>query len=357
MAWLTNKLANYLGRSKASDLAKERQKELAANPKAVEQEYARAERNLKDAFPGQDAAKAPVQQCPMAKADRRKARKALVAKGEASSDPAANAAAGRLKRMMDDVERARLAKHVYLDQSDAAMPQSLKDMKAPPGFLPASEDDLAAVGLSPSDLRPQDIGMKSVAYKYDPEIWGSEYADRMAIAFRGSTLAEEDWTNNMLNGTGEDSAYYKQAKSIGTKVRMAGASDRVDSVGHSLGGGLAQAMHAGTQGKSKTTTYNSAGVRDDLANKYGSPGAFDEGKISAYRVKGEALTKAQEKGVSSAFAPSAKGTKYDMEPADSALRNRKLTDKESTDLHAMDEVIESFENQKSADEAVLAGSR
>jgi hypothetical protein len=88
-------------------------------------------------------------------------------------------------------------------------------------------------------------------------------------------------------------------------------------------------------------------------------------KISAIRIKGEVLTKTQEsllgsKGLS-LLANDAVGMKRDLVPSHSETyfqklkTDKKVDDKDTYDtyLHGMDEVIDSTERQKTADESAL----
>ena len=351
-------------RRKAMQMASDKVKEindaraaaLKRDPDLPVKEYALSRKALGNEFDSSTVLGSKVQACPMStKAGRRAQRKSLIqdALKNAPNNRSVRAAAERLRREMDDVERARLAKHVYLDPQDVNLPDDLRDMKAPPGFEAPSEEELNSLGLTSEDLQPDSSNFKAQVYKYDPEIWGDDYKGKYAIAFRGSTTDLEDWENNFLNGAKLDSEYYKRAKLIGAKVNAMGKSSDVDLVGHSLGGGLAQAAQSGSNGAMRVTTFNSAGVHDKLASQYGIAGQFNEDKISAYRVKGEVLTQAQEHGTSRWLLPSAKGQKYDLEAHDPALRHKGLTDNDRTELHGIDGTILSIEDQKTADEKLL----
>lgn len=346
-----------------------RRVELARDPKLPAKEYAKARTSLIEQFGTGDASHAAVQRCPKApvavvaaKAQRRRARKELIARaGQAAADrhdPAGVAAAARLARDMDAIEKGRLAKHVYLkydSDEDGKMPDDLKALKesAPVGFKPATTEDLATLGLTPEDLAPGSMNFRAAVYKYDPAVWGPEYEGKFVVAVRGTTRNLQDWENNFQNGGGKDSEYYRQAKSIGDKIRTAKMSDKVEVTGHSLAGGLAQAIHAGSGGEIAATTWNSAGTRDELADQYNIAGKIDENRIQAYRVRGEVVTYEQEKGRKASFAPDAKGRKFDLDPADPGMRKSDLSDAEREELHGMDNTIAALENQKSQDEGTL----
>lgn len=343
--------------------------ELARDPQVPAKEYAKARASLVEQFGTCDASVAAVQPCPKAaaaavaaKAERRRARKDLIARaGTAAADrhdPAGIAAAERLARDMDAIEKGRLAKHVYLKYDDdeyGQMPADIKALKdsAPVGFKPASAGELAALGLTQEDLAPGNMNFRAAVYKYDPEVWGPEYEGKFVVATRGTTRNLQDWENNAENGGGRDSEYYRQAKSIGDKIRTAKMGDKVEVTGHSLGGGLAQAIHAGSGGEIAATTWNSAGTHDELSTQYGIPGKIDESRIQAYRVKGELLTHEQEHGSLSPFIPDAKGRTFDVEPADPEMRKADLSPAEREDLHGMDNTIAALEVQKAQDESTL----
>jgi hypothetical protein len=147
---------------------------------------------------------------------------------------------------------------------------------------------------------------------------------------------------------------------IGNKL----AARDVDAhfVGHSLGGGLASAAQGGSG--LTASTYNAAGLNPDTVAKYSKDNhtAAEPDRINAIRIKGEVLTKTQENNWGTAWvANEAVGRKRDLDPSHDeaylkALKKEgKVGAKDGYDtyLHGMEEVIDSTEKQKTADEAAL----
>ncbi|QNP49092.1 hypothetical protein H9K75_02775 [Diaphorobacter aerolatus] len=104
----------------------------------------------------------------------------------------------------------------------------------------------------------------------------------------------EDWKNNVQQGVGLDSDYYRSAVNVGKNVNESGAD--VEFSGHSLGGGMASA--ASRASGRPATTFNSSGLNDGTVAKYGgtvhTPSTEN---IQAYRIDGDVLTGAQEQSV------------------------------------------------------------
>ena len=158
--------------------------------------------------------------------------------------------------------------------------------------------------------------------------------------------------------------YYRNAVQVGN--RLAANHSNVHIVGHSLGGGLASAAQGGSG--LTASTYNAAGLHPATVARYSEDAQHmnAEGeKITAIRVKGEVLTKTQESlfgsGGLSLLANDAAGRKRDLPPSHdeeyfNKLKIEKMAndkDRYDTYLHGMDEVIDSTERQKMADEAAL----
>lgn len=209
-------------------------------------------------------------------------RQHLAEQGALSSDPAVQQAAADMDRLNHDYEHAKLANGAY-------------DGTAPPGWdVVTDPDELAAMGLDPSDLNQPGSEFQAVVYRPDPDVFGDEMTT--TIAFRGSqnpledSAHMEDWKNNLQQGLGMDSDYYENAVGIGNAVGRSGQD--VEFAGHSLGGGLASA--ASQASGNDATTFNSAGLNSDTVSDYGgTPQASD---VNAYRVEDEILTGIQEGG-------------------------------------------------------------
>ena len=335
--------SNLLATRQGKGLREARAKALAADPELAQREYQKSREALLGKDFGDRLACDPVTHCPgSAKAERRKQRLTLVAQGVQGCPHEADRAA-RLRRDMDKVEEARLAKHVYV-KYDPDAPADLKP--PPPGFLDATPQDLETLGLNQDMLTPENSQFRAAVYKKDPEVWGTEVKPAYEVVFRGSTLAQEDWDNNFAQNANKESSYYKQAVEVGNAVNKVGAVHDVQIVGHSLGGGLAAAAQGGSG--SLATTFNSAGLHPETVRRYSKiPERVEaeRAKILAYNVEGEVVTTTQETGLLSMFAHKAVGERAVVPPADPALS--------PDDRHGMNEVIEAIEKQKAGDEAII----
>ncbi|UFS71706.1 hypothetical protein LPW11_05810 [Geomonas sp. RF6] len=352
-------LGNWLANKKSTQL---QEAEARKTPAMRQHEYDVARQAILGEFSSQPF---PIcQHCIVdAKAARRKERLDLVSRHMVACPTHATQAA-RLRGDMDEVENMRCAKHVYL-ANDPNAPEDLRD-NPPPGFKKATPEDLAAMGLQEKMLRPEGSNFRAAVYVKDPAVWGLDPKPSAVVAFRGSTLAQEDWRNNLAQDANQESRYYRNAVLIGNLLAKTQAD--VHIVGHSLGGGLASAAQGGSG--LTASTYNAAGLHPATVARYsGDPEhmAAEPDKITAVRVYGEVLTKTQEnvfgsRGLS-VLANDAVGTKRDIEPSHheayfNALKAEgKADDRDAYDtyLHGMDEVIDSTEKQKRADEAILKG--
>lgn len=179
------------------------------------------------------------------------------------------------------VLQAKLAADVYLDHT--ALPAGASSV---PGWRDVSgdADKLARYGLAPEDL--QAAGKSSFrARLYE----SAEPGQAAQLVFRG-TQDRHDWKANLMQGLGRSSDHYERAASIGRKL----ASDAdVQLVGHSLGGGLAS-VAALTSGKA-ATTFDAAGLHASTRRALSADGrSLHNGvDITAYHMKGEALTSLQ----------------------------------------------------------------
>ena len=352
--WLAKQLVKHLADPQAKEQA---EKSANQTPEERQKGFQDDYKAMSANFSEQSAGNAKMC-CPVAtsKGQRRKARleKIQTARNKAAtmsngkSKQAIIVAADRLQKNLDEVEYAKAAKHTYLKYSDMSeMPEALKKIaeSAPEGMKLATNEDLKTLKLSSEDLAPVGTNFRASVYKLDPEVWGNENEGKYIVAFRGTTLNNEDWRNNIRQGANEDSEYYKRAVKIGEQIKDSGNTDKVHLAGHSLGGGLASA--ASGAGKLKATTFNSAGLNKKTIARYSSnPDAkVNPENISAIRVKGEVLTKTQEEGMKSWVTPEAVGVKTTLDPHDQSIS--------SDDLHGMDNVIFAIENQKEADEKTL----
>ena len=324
-------------------LREARAKALEADPGLAQREYQKA----REVLLGRDFRNNPAGQhttrCPgSAKAERRKARLVLVEQGVQGCPDEADRAV-RLRRDMDKVEEARLAKHVYLKYD----PNAPEDLKAPPsGFLDATPEELDRIGLKQNMLEPKGSQFRAAVYKKDPAVWGEAAKPAYEVVFRGSTLEQQDWDNNFAQNANKESSYYAQAVRIGNQISEADAVHDVQIVGHSLGGGLASAAQGGSG--ALATTFNAAGLHPETVRRYSKIPERDQAeaaKVLAYQVEGEVVTTTQETGLLSMFANPAVGQRAVVPPADPALS--------ADERHGMNEVIDAIENQKSGDEAAI----
>nr|WP_044180714.1 DUF2974 domain-containing protein [Phytobacter massiliensis] len=229
---------------------------------------------------------------PLTKAERWQERKNLISKGQRSVYPDAQTAAKRLTENNVSVEKARLAQNVYgrAGQSINAV-EAMPDV--PEGWIDISNDEgaLSKMGLTSKMLADNSLDPNFFARVYAPDeyVFGKDM--NPTVVFRGTRPDKMvDWANNAAQGMGLNSPYYDKAVSIGSK--LADSAQKIDIAGHSLGGGLASA--AGLASGKATWTFNAAGLNSSTVRKYGGELIGDGSSISAYRVNGEMLTKAQE---------------------------------------------------------------
>jgi hypothetical protein len=205
-------------------------------------------------------------------------------------------------------QRALMAQDAYND-SDHAM-----DI---PGVHRLSDAEIQSkLGLDPEMFHPFDSEFRAVIYQDD------SVPPKNIVAFKGTTMTSySDWLNNAQQGLGIESDYYKRAQQLAIKVKQS-SPDGMEVVGHSLGGGLAQAAAAATGVKG--TTFNAAGL-----NPATVPGADLNAlanNMTNYQVNGEVLTHLQ----NSYPISKAIGTAVPLEAPPG------VTD--SVDLHGMDSV-------------------
>ena len=218
---------------------------------------------------------------------------ALAEQGLVSSDPKVREAAGELKQHLIAQQMSLLSSAVYEDP-----------IQAPPGWKDISSDPeaLKAYGLDPSDLNIEGSDFRARMFVPDGSVLGDSM--KPTLAFKG-TSTKEDWENNFRQGLNIHSDYYDRAVALGKQIEEAGASDSINITGHSLGGGLASA--ASVASGSDAYTFNAAGLNDATVSRYG--GTDNNPNISAYQVKGEALTGLQS---NVSIMPEARGTAIEL---------------------------------------------
>lgn len=352
-------LSSWLASMKAGEL---QEAEKRKTPAMRQHEYAVARKSILGQFSSQPISLS--QECMRdEKAARRKQRLDLVNRALVAC-PEHGKQAARLRQDMDEVENMRCAKHVYL-ANDPNAPVDLRD-NPPPGFLKATPEQVEAMGLDEKTLAPRGSNFKAAVYIKDTAVWGPNPKPGAILAFRGSTTADEDWKNNFAQDANAESSYYDRAVKIGNALAKNHAD--VQLVGHSLGGGLASAAQGGSG--LNASTYNAAGLHPLTVARYSEDRnhiAAEPEKITAIRVKGEILTKTQESvfgsGGLSILANDAVGKKRDIsacldeEQFENLKKDRQVDEKEKYDtyLHGMDQVIDSTEAEKAADETELKG--
>ncbi|AJK50305.1 type VI secretion system tip protein TssI/VgrG [Burkholderia plantarii] len=264
------------------------------------------------------------------------AAQAMIAQGLASSDPATRAAASKLAQSLKAQQLAKLADHVYHPNDPP-----------PTGWKAIGNDPeaLKAYGLKPSDLQKPGSNFGAQMYAPDPAVFGDTM--KPAIAFKGTQqLFGEDMSNNLAQGLGDDSPYYRNAVTIGKDLQASGAASGVDLTGHSLGGGLASA--ASEASGSSAITFNAAGLDPGTVAQYG--GAAQASNITAYRVDGDILTGMQEgrlgpiSDATATLMPKAVGTPVTLDGTSVTTVGR----------HLMGEVSNGLGEQVSKDELNLA---
>ncbi|MDR8916319.1 Actin cross-linking toxin VgrG1 [Burkholderia multivorans] len=207
---------------------------------------------------------------------------AMIAQGLASPDPATRAAAGKLANSLKAQQMAKLADHVYHPNDPP-----------PTGWKMVTNDPeaLKAFRLKPDNFHLNDSNFGAQMYTPDPKVFGDSM--KPTIAFKGTQSLSpvgDDMTNNIAQGLGGESPYYRKAVTIGNRLEQAGISSNVDFTGHSLGGGMASA--AAEASGSSAVTFNAAGLNPETVAQYG--GTVQATNITAYRVDGDILTGLQE---------------------------------------------------------------
>lgn len=241
----------------------------------------------------------------------------------------------QMEELVPIFHHALLARDVYADQTTGAL--------LPEGYARLSAGELAALHLSEKDLVDHSSGYFAAVYK-TPE-------GRFVVANRGTTsgdMATKDWTTNLKQGAGRRASQYNQAIHMAIKITSA-VPGQVEFVGHSKGGGLAQAQALATN--SKAVVFNAAAVHHNTLKRHGAHSHHANGLIRAYNVNGEVLSRLQDK--TPPFVPSVRGGRYvlsavkspDAKPEGLEWKGemgRLSTLKNAVHLHGMDSVIESL---------------
>lgn len=190
-------------------------------------------------------------------------------------------------------EQLRKLSGIQFDTQFADAPYTDEDHRpAIPGYDPVTgADELAKIGLEPSDLVIPGKNFRTVVYRTISPSGSPSYV----VAFQGTNWHSlSDWGANisqalgLSKGSGAQNSYYSRAQQIAVNIqrKLGGHPPPVRFVGHSLGGGLASA--AATVIGAPATTFNTAGLNPKTVSDP-QPGAM----ITAVSVKGEILTTAQ----------------------------------------------------------------
>ena len=188
-----------------------------------------------------------------------------------------------------DADYARLAQAAY-ETGDPI----------PDGWRKVPDDELAELGIDPSDLNPGN-GMQASVY---------QNADgKYVLAFRGTELGltvegVKDVGSDLMGGTngnlGLASPQVQSAIELSTKVAKAVGPENVDFTGHSLGGELASVAAIATGGQA--VTFNAAGVsftsealaRGNCMNNFGMQSPADGSNVKAYSYALDPLNNVQD---------------------------------------------------------------
>ena len=169
-----------------------------------------------------------------------------------------------------DADYARLAQAAY-EKGDPI----------PDGWRKISDDELAELGIDPSELDTK-YGMQATVY---------QNADgKYVLAFRGTELDREPGKDlgNDIAGGAFTSFQVNEAINVSTKLAKAVGPENLDFTGHSLGGELASVAAIATGGQA--VTFNAAGVsitsetiaRANCLNNFGTQSPMDGSNVKAY---------------------------------------------------------------------------
>ena len=169
-----------------------------------------------------------------------------------------------------DADYARLAQAAY-ENGDPI----------PDGWRKISDDELAELGIDPSELDTK-YGMQATVY---------QNADgKYVLAFRGTELDREPGKDlgNDIAGGAFTSFQVNEAINVSTKLAKAVGPENLDFTGHSLGGELASVAAIATGGQA--VTFNAAGVsttsetiaRGSCLTNFGTQSPMDGSNVKAY---------------------------------------------------------------------------
>ena len=185
----------------------------------------------------------------------------------------------------------------------------------PEGYTAPSAEEIAALGLDPTDFGPDS----------SPQAYLVRTPDGgYVVAFQGS-VEGEDWVTNGRQAFGHDDPQYQRAMELAVEVNEASGGN-VTFTGHSLGGGFAAAAAMATG--QPAVTFDASGVHDNTAAAAaemrgdGSTAASvqaeaSQGQMRSYRMETDGLTNVQE----ATGLPDAPGTPITLETPPSLGRD------------------------------------
>ena len=186
-----------------------------------------------------------------------------------------------------DADYARLAQAAY-ETGDPI----------PDGWRKVSDDELAELGIDPSELNHTITGMQASVY---------QNADgKYVLAFRGTEPGRELLQDGISDFYGSGlspiriSPQVMNAISLSTKLAKAVGPENLDFTGHSLGGELASVAAIATGGQA--VTFNAAGVsstseaiaRGSCLTNFGTQSPVDGSNVKAYSYALDPLNNAQD---------------------------------------------------------------
>ena len=158
--------------------------------------------------------------------------------GHAVSTPA-HATLSRADETVQAIKRLGMADNVYDGRSPV-----------PQGWTRLTDKQIRQIVHMPAiRFHPQNMGLRAALYRSTD--------GRYVLAFKGTTTAE-DGVQDAKQGYGMPSEYYQAAIALAAQV-SAHVHGRLETTGHSLGGGLAAA--AALANNLKATTFVAAGVQ------------------------------------------------------------------------------------------------
>ncbi len=219
---------------------------------------------------------------------------------------------------------AKLSEDVYRSGGDAA---------ALDGFRRLTPEELTQKGIAPESLHTKsgmhaevygdDHGRAVLAYRgtvnpsvsvvtqkfdggsgidTDADMYNMLRGGQQGLRFNDVAQSARDWSTNLRQGLGLETAQHNDAVALGKQVNQAFGANNVALTGHSKGGGEAQLV--GALFGNPTVTFNSAAPHDDTLRRFGlDPAKVREDAprhIDSIITKGEAVDRLQGQQVSAA---------------------------------------------------------